>query len=241
MDKDFKTKLGNNLRKIREKNTKLNQHEFYEQHIQPLAAAGLIKLKRTSDNSTTDYMSKLETGRIECPVNLLVMYSQLGNISIDSLLTGEEFTPSEPHAEEKKEHTLRDAINALFLLDDLFKIKIDSISYEPVSCVIPPQKRKDSVLSFSHIYDDKHPFADHLIHSFLFKWEQVKKASSFMGRAPEINVEQLWRENVANKKTNDTVILEDHVPAYFSEAAGLIEYIPLSKHCHKTDSESPFN
>jgi len=80
--------LRANMRRIR-KNTGLNQETFYNTYLKDLPFAPGASSGATAANA----LSEIEKGARPVPDSFLPVYARLGHISIDRLLTGQDWTP----------------------------------------------------------------------------------------------------------------------------------------------------
>lgn len=80
--------LRANMRRIR-KSTGLNQETFYNTYLKDLPFAPGASSGATAANA----LSEIEKGARPVPDSFLPVYARLGHISIDRLLTGQDWTP----------------------------------------------------------------------------------------------------------------------------------------------------
>lgn len=177
-------------------------------------------------------ISKWENGTNRVPYDALIKLSRFYNVSLDALITGEDFAPAEPANEAKKEHTFRDVINALFLLDELFNIKIDILSHS--NFPLSKTDNIDCILSFAHCdplfqEEGKEKGRDNKkLQFFLNEWGEIKEAEDKI--LHKVNVEQIWRKSLESESKYDSIISPEQKD---------LSYIPISEHC-KEDTALPF-
>lgn len=102
--------LGKQLFEIR-KSTGLNAVEFFQKYLSGTERGRTL----VKPGSMKNHMSKIENGEIEIPYEMLLRYSEIGNVSIDQLLRGEKFTPQE---KDDTPRTLADILKMLFALQE---------------------------------------------------------------------------------------------------------------------------
>ena len=82
--------LIDNMRKI-QKNSRLRQGAFFMTYLKDLPGAP----KASTDNAAEVALSEIMNGARAVPVSFLPVYAQLGGISVDRLLTGQDWSPEE--------------------------------------------------------------------------------------------------------------------------------------------------
>lgn len=110
MESSLLVNLGNKLTSIRE-STGLNAVDFFKKHLSGTERGRGLK----ASGAIANYMSAIENGRKEISYEMLLRYSEIGNVSIDQLLRGEEFVPQEKNALPQ---TLADILEMLFTLQE---------------------------------------------------------------------------------------------------------------------------
>ncbi len=102
--------LGNNLTTIRE-STKLNAVEFFQKYLAGTERGRTL----TSEQAIRNLMSKIENGKMQISFEMLLKYSEIGNVSVDSLLKDEEYTPQ---IKTNEPETLADILSMIFDLQE---------------------------------------------------------------------------------------------------------------------------
>lgn len=82
--------LIDNMRKI-QKNSGLRQGAFFMAYLKDLPGAP----KASTENAAEVALSEIMNGARAVPVSFLPVYAQLGQISVDRLLTGQDWSPEE--------------------------------------------------------------------------------------------------------------------------------------------------
>lgn len=186
----YKNTIIDAIRKIR-KDTGLSQTDFFNKYLNN--KEGVPSL--STDASKQDYMKKLENGINAFPAVLLPVYSEIGNCSIDAIITGRSFEP----LRVSKDVNLYDVIKAFFFIDKYFPIHVFSV-----------EKATDCAICFpnlmfpvgGNVTDEQFRCFDR----FLKEYKDVCEADEKIG--DKIDVVNLWKSTLSNKSDLKTKVIE---------------------------------
>ncbi len=126
--------IGQNLQNIRESLKvetkkghwkKMNQATFYDKYLKNIPG---IPPQPTA-GAAAKYMSKIESGERQLPVNAYAVYSDLGGVSLDWILSGHEYQPTAQamsYADALRALVVLEASSALSIADDAQSVQVNN-------------------------------------------------------------------------------------------------------------------
>lgn len=108
--------IGQNLQEIRRSmRPKINAAAFYNQHLKHIPGMP----EASTDAAAAKLMSKIESGERQLPAAAYSVYSEIGGVSIDWILSGHDFHPSAQIL------TYADALRSLAILASYGAVQIE--------------------------------------------------------------------------------------------------------------------
>lgn len=164
-------KIGKRLTELRKSIKDNNGHECSQDKIIELLNLGF----------TQNTLSKIERGKQECDLDTLVKYSRHFNISLDELITGENYIEKPDTEPEKK--SFADIVKAFDVLIKNYLVEIATIDNK--KCLIFKGIDPGEVTQLN--------LEDEILNTFLEGLGRILKANE-LARLTGVNVYNIWLE-----------------------------------------------
>lgn len=118
--------IGQNLQEIRKGlRPKINAASFYDKYLKNIPGIP----PQPTTGAAAKYMSQIENGERQLPVNAYAVYSDLGGVSLDWILSGHEYRPTAQamsYADALRTLAVLEASSALSIADDAQSIQVNN-------------------------------------------------------------------------------------------------------------------
>lgn len=122
--------IGQNLQEIRKGlRPKINAASFYDKYLKNIPGVP----PQPTTGAAAKYMSQIENGERQLPVNAYAVYSDLGGVSLDWILSGHEYRPTVQamsYADALRALAVLEASGALSIGDDAQSIQVKNYALQ---------------------------------------------------------------------------------------------------------------
>lgn len=116
--------IGQNLQEIRKGiRPKINAASFYDKYLKNIPGVP----PQPTTGAAAKYMSQIENGERQLPVNAYAVYSDLGGVSLDWILSGHEYRPTAQamsYADALRSLAILEASGAISIVGDAQSIQV---------------------------------------------------------------------------------------------------------------------